>query len=405
VRVQVDRRGVYLRLHESMSNAPSILVIQPEGTFKYNVNLTGLAEMLSEHGYVVGISAPQREFNQSAWHDNIAVHLWTRRQETLARKIVRFLCCRRVGGLLLARFLPNSAADFYLGVDRMGILIAATLARAHSRPYGLLSYEIMFAKETSYQLKRLEISACRGVTLTIVQDATRGAKLSQENAIPAKKLIYVPVAGRGTEVGAKGVLRKNLGIPSSQHIACYMGSIAPWTMIDEMLASLRAWPRDWCLVIHDRFARAKAGERWHKLIHDKRLYLSTEPADSIHALANLLGDVDLGLSFYKPLYTSPYLGDNLRYIGLASGKTSTYFQYGIPVVGNTIDAYVREPADRAVAIKADSPDALPGILAKRAGRTAEESAHCHALFSDRLSLERYVPQILRALKQTTTHSN
>ena len=36
------------------------------------------------------------------------------------------------------------------------------------------------------------------------------------------------------------------------------------------------------------------------------------------------------------------IGNNLEYLGLASGKTSTYLRYGVPVIMNEVGLYAEE---------------------------------------------------------------
>ena len=53
---------------------------------------------------------------------------------------------------------------------------------------------------------------------------------------------------------------------------------------------------------------------------------------STDRLGEVLRGADLGIALYKPTFQDIYTGKNLEYIGLASGKFSTYLQNGLPVM-------------------------------------------------------------------------
>ena len=63
-------------------------------------------------------------------------------------------------------------------------------------------------------------------------------------------------------------------------------------------------------------------------------------------MGNILAGVSVGLAFYKPEYGrnyyGHYIGKNLEYLGLASGKISTYLRYGVPVIINEVGLYAEE---------------------------------------------------------------
>jgi O-antigen biosynthesis protein len=372
----------------------SVLIIQPEGTFNYNANLKGIAELLAENGYDVTIAARARDCNQSPWRDGIRTVLWGGLCGKLVSRVLRHLPVDAAGGFLLRRIVPALRADFYLGVDRDGIIIAATLAQFDQCPYALISYEITFAKETSEDAKKTEIEACKQLSFAVVQDPARGRKLAAENLIPSEKLIEIPVAGNGVQNGVKGALRKRLGIPAGKRIALYMGSVQPWAMMSDLVATVARWPDDWCLVIHNRFTQRPEWLAAPTPGTNEKLYLSIEPYDSIDDLGELLGDVDVGIALYKPLYTSPYLGENLATLGLASGKIATYFQYGIPVISNAIEPYLQLEGGKAVAHLVATPEEIPKCLARIPALSEESAQHCHAFFSRHLSLHLYTNLLL-----------
>ena len=97
-----------------------------------------------------------------------------------------------------------------------------------------------------------------------------------------------------------------------------------------LLSFIPYLPDDWVIVAHSRY-------KYTAKVQDenigKRLFISFDkPIENIDEMGILLSDCNAGFCTYEPSDNSIYTGDNIRYIGLSSGKTTTFLQYGIPVV-------------------------------------------------------------------------
>ena len=106
-----------------------------------------------------------------------------------------------------------------------------------------------------------------------------------------------------------------------------IGSCVKWTMIDEVLSNISSWPKDWVLLIHDRYLNIEYFEhlkKKHNLVHSDKVIFSNLKIINIDEMNILLDKVNLGLALYKPTYDSMFTGKNLEYIGQASEKISTF---------------------------------------------------------------------------------
>jgi len=67
---------------------------------------------------------------------------------------------------------------------------------------------------------------------------------------------------------------------------------------------------------------------------------STDPLPQ-HEYPALVRSADVGVAFYCAQPGSTYTQDNIRYIGLSSGKLAYYLQAGLPVIVNDIPSLQR----------------------------------------------------------------
>jgi len=282
-----------------------------------------------------------------------------------------------------------------LGVDREGIIVARELAKRYAVPYGLVSFEIMFQEETSLEFKLPERHACRDIAFALVQDGLRARNLSEENLIPEEKMVLVPVGGHGVRRRPAQTSCKHA--PEGKRVALYMGSLEPWTLVDEVLAGLGDWPDDWVLLLHERYGLTGDVARQFDIdgMLGTRLFISDSSYATIDDLAGLLHTVDLGLAFYKPTYEGRFVGRNIADIGLASGKIATYLQHGVPVAVNEIGEYAELVRNRKLGIVSPDPRNLGHQLADFNPDECREQ--CYACFAEILDLQNHFGTLQQAM--------
>ncbi len=252
--------------------------------------------------------------------------------------------------VLVEKFIYYKKYDLIIGVDRHGLIEASVLNKITKTPYVYISFEIMFESETSARYKSLEREASKGVAAWLVQDDVRAGQLQRENLLNPLNKILLPLASAGIGVAKVDRLRDRLGIPNDKLVAIIIGSLDNWTMADRILKCIADWSDDWVLIVHARYGRTRellAGELsafTHLLDH--KIFISDAATEMVDDMGSILTGVTVGLAFYKPEYGKSYyghyIGKNLEYLGLASGKISTYLRYGVPVILNEVGVYAKE---------------------------------------------------------------
>lgn len=364
----------------------SIVILHPEGNYNTNPHLEAFIEVLCEKGLQIDLCVARLPIEQTSLHANLRL----RRQSAGMTRALRLLARHRLGGL------PISLICFFqhlfrrpslvLGIDALGLVMAARVARMHRCAYALISYELLFDDEAGRASRVLERRACAGLEFAIVQDELRGRQLSRETGIDLRKFFYMPVAASGEVRLEPGWLRASLGIPPGKKIAIVIGSTDAWTGVPELVRTVPQWPGDWCLVIHHRYGLDAELTQWMDREDLEPVYISTGAVRSNSEMGRILADADVGIAMYFPDHASTVSGQNLEHIGMASGKISTLLQCGIPVLTNQIG----EMADHVQRLELggvveDVAD-VPVWLASFAVGDESRAQRCRDFFARRLDV-------------------
>jgi hypothetical protein len=357
-----------------------IMLVHPVGSLEINPNLIGIVEILCARGYAIDYyCARSGEFRQNYRRSSFRYVFLEGNQVRLADKY-----------------------DLVIGVDRVGVAMAAKVSAALRVPYGLISYELAFSSEVGSLGKRPEIEACREISFAICQDRVRSQHLADENHIPLEKIIDIPVAAAGTRPRVRSqALHKALGLPSDRKIVLYMGSLAqPWTMVDELVENTRSWNGNWVLVLHYSSMAQKYMELKARHPGTDRVQASPWTDLAYDGLTDVLGSADLGVALYRPVFTDPEDGLNMEYLGLSSGKTITYFRHALPVVVNDNGIMGDYVENRGLGLRIRVLEDLPAALEKLDDQTLEKwSAECHRFYSDVLDLDKRIVPLLDTIER------
>jgi glycosyltransferase involved in cell wall biosynthesis len=357
----------------------TILMIHAEGNLNVNPNLLGIVEILCESGYVIHYFCQQVPgVPQTAPYPN-----------------VRFIFIEngqlRIGGEKYA---------MVIGVDRSGIMAAATVARHLKIPHGLISYEIFFACETGDEFKQPEIAACTDLRFAVCQGNERSRQLAIENKISPDRIIDIPVAGRGIRRGNRNqTIHAALQLAPNKRIALYIGSIvSKWSLVDELVQNTREWGEDWVLVLHGRYNDDDMLRLRYRHQQIPRVYFTPQGALPPDQLQSLILGADIGIALYRPTFSDPHEGNNLKYLGLSSGKIATYLQHGLPVIVNDIGEMSDYVSEYSLGIHVHSLDELPARLQATDCATLDRSReNCFEFFERHMDLESKVGSLLEAI--------
>lgn len=302
---------------------PKILIIHPEGNIKNNPNLFAITRMMVDAGWDILVYSQKRS---GIYQGEIFP----------GARFVFFPAILREA-IYLERSFVNEDIRFVIGIDDVGIHKAKEIASFLGVRYLFLSYEILFDAEikkiggrTARINKQRAKIAARGAELAIAQDETRKQLLNREYNIPLDKIVTMPVSNSGSHrLTPSRYFYDRLSIPYDKKILLYMGWMDP-KQEQRMVEFAHYIPSDWVLVAHSRYKYQTTIDS--EYIGVKLFYSCDAPVESMDEMGTLLSSCHMGFCSYEPDYSSIFTGDNIKYIGLSSGKTTTFLQYGVPVI-------------------------------------------------------------------------
>jgi glycosyltransferase involved in cell wall biosynthesis len=219
-----------------------------------------------------------------------------------------------------------------VGIEKGGLLWAATTAREHPAPLIYSSLELYMRAFLQRRIlehrriKSLEEKYHKRCWATIIQDPVRGSVLLEDNQVRHNmRMLYVPISRMGGPVIERGhYFHDRLGIAKDQIVILSHGMIAEERFCVDLAQVAQSFQDSWLLVFHGwgpESARRKIEEidAYKKVRFSLDLVeLSEEPSVVTSANISLI------------LYGKENKNDFLT--GFASEKLALSLQCGIPVV-------------------------------------------------------------------------
>lgn len=385
-----------------------VLMIHADGNLFNNPSLKCVADLLLQKGCEIDFRYPK---SQAPMPDVTGLHplpfgprIW--RLKSIIFNRICFYPLVFLSVLIEKLFLYRKY-DLIIGVDRQGLIEAGVLHKITGTPYIFISFEIMFASETSPRCKCLEQQASADLALWIVQDEERGEQLEHENHLRAVNRMLLPLASAGPGVLGLKRLRDGLNISAEKKVAILMGSVSDWAMTRELVSSVTNWPDDWVLIVHERYGQTSRslGNVLAEIapLVGKKVFLSNAATDSVDDMGSILAGVSAGLAFYKPVFIGPYLGKNLIHLGLASGKISTCLRYGVPVITNEIGLYAEEARKFRFGRVVDVPEQIAETLCQFDHVTSGNNAKDY--FEHKLDFNLYADALWAKIEDVMAKAN
>lgn len=342
-----------------------IAIIHPAPTFENHPTLRNAAVLLARAGYSVDVFIQRHpSFLPPVFAEPeirvrfmpaLAVRL---RESRLQQRLLRLLGRAAAAAIdavsLTVALLPRHLRSRYrllVGVDPSGIVLASSVSRILQVPTAYMSLELLLASEVSSPTLRLlkvrERRASRRARFVLVQDEERASLLRQDNRLARDRFVLVPNAPLAAERRRSRHWHEKFGLPATERVVLYAGSYAPWTGLAEIIGSTSTWPEGWSLVVHLRKRPSEEElEPLREAAAPGRVVFSTEAVPQ-EELDNLFAAADVGIAFYLVQPELWYTQENLRTVGLSSGKIAYYLRAGLPVIvndGSSLADFVREEA-------------------------------------------------------------
>lgn len=328
---------------------PKILIVHPEGNIKNNPNLFALAKLIVEQGWEVLVYSRKRPeiYQGEIFNGASFVYFPNTLWETYS----------------LERSFASLDIRFVIGIDNYGVYKAQMISRFLNVPYLFLSYEILFDDELARfgnrfdcHYKLMAKKAAKEAVCSVAQDEERMRILSEEYNVPLSSVLQMPVANTGSHLmNTSHYFHQMLHIPEEKKILLYMGWMNE-QQEERLIQFAKFMPDDWVLVAHSRYKYIPSS--CSPYIGSKLYFSVDKPIENMDDMGVLLSDCQAGFCMYQPRYDNVYEGKNIQYIGLSSGKASTFLQYGVPVVVENMNIWDKIVENYGIGFQLQSPESL-----------------------------------------------
>ena len=246
--------------------------------------------------------------------------------------------------------------------------------------------------------KRAEGFFNRRVERSITQDEKRASILAYENKLDIESILIFPNSTRGPSKRKppeyKEQLIKKYSLPKDAKIILYAGSFfESWALIEPLLRSFESWPDDWFLMLHSRMNSSDVDEACERLSlsDSKNLILSNDSLTN-RDYEYLVQGCDVGIALYNAEES-----DNIKYVGLSSGKIAQYLKYGLPIIVNDLPVWDELIPKYGCGAVINTGEDITESLGAIFGTYGDYQDGAIKAFDELFTLENFTPEILRAL--------
>jgi glycosyltransferase involved in cell wall biosynthesis len=307
---------------------------------------------------------------------------------------------------MMERHKRMAGYDVIITVDPEGAIAARRFIGR--TPLVYLSLELLSSADIPSRRfrrwKSIEQRVAQAADFIIIQDRRRAEWFAQENGLALDRCVLLPNAPREAAPARNRYWHEHFGLKAEQKVVLHAGSLHAWSGIEKIVAASRAWPEPWTLVVHSRdWTSSVMRQRMRALADPGKAFFSWEPAER-GRYAQLVAAADVGVAFYHRKHGDPFGGENLRRVGLSSGKLAYFLQCGLPVITNSwsnLGSLVAS-ADCGLVVEdaAEIASSLPRLLADYDGY----SQRAKAAFKEWYNLEQKLAAVLARIEMIVAAS-
>jgi glycosyltransferase involved in cell wall biosynthesis len=343
----------YSGKNRAINKRRRVAIVYPAGNLDSVPSLCNTAVLLAEHGYWVDVFTYFDDVHVRPVFQNARISILPASISGPRKRSIswRFLAG---GGHFLLRLLVRHLQAPYvcvIGADLQGLIRAHRLiTRWIKVPLVYYSLELWpsydLVTEQDRALKAQERVLSRQAAFVIIQDEERAALLARDNQLSLDRMICVPNAPLGpASHQCSDYLRQRFSLSADTKIVLCSGAIGAWACIHQLVRSTQDWPDNWVLVCHNHSRGTSPNYRDYTaallyLAKPGRVFFSDDPLPR-HKYPELVQSADVGVAFYCVQPGVAHMQDNIRYIGLSSGKLAYYLQAGLPVIVNNVPSLRR----------------------------------------------------------------
>jgi glycosyltransferase involved in cell wall biosynthesis len=357
-----------------------LAIVFPSGHLFNTPCVPNLAEVLAHSAGDVAVyglknsAAPAGTFDERVMLRQFPINE-NRARERITFILVSFICW------LGFRFLRDRP-HFVIACGIRGLFVVGTLSYVLRIKFAYNSLEIYpaarFDGAFGRLFKTIERRLNRRAEFTVTQDEARASLLCKENDLREAVVLTFPNAPLARQVRsvsseAQLQLRARLNIPSDVRLLLYAGSLSdPWGGVDKIIAVASQLPQGWALVLQSRMSDGTTvDDRMQELVRMGCLVLSRNPL-SVDDYACLVACSSIGLAWYDSD------DENIRLVGLSSGKIAQYWAHRKPIIVNRIPLYEEVLPRYQAGLLVESADEIPIVV--------EQIWHSYQRYSDGASL-------------------
>lgn len=302
--------------------------------------------------------------------------------------------------------------DTMICVDPMGLVIAGRISKLIRLRLIYASFEIFFKEEFTIPRKKvikdLELIYSKYADMILIQDEGREKLLREVNnfrkdaifkRIPVSP-VPVNIVNNSHDIYAK------LSIPADKKIIIYSGTLEKWSGIFEIVSLFpEKWNNDYWLVIHSHKKLGDNSELMHKIkkLTDAKCNISfhNKPFYYYNEYYSFLSKCNIGIALYYPNDEDIFSGKNIEYIGLSSGKFSTYMMLGIPTItsSNPVFSRLNEKYNFGFTIKSLSE--LPNAVKSIDENYEKMKTGCKEVYAEILNPDKVLDEITEYIDKET----